>query len=820
MSTSSVDNTIFYQLVLEAQQFIDELARSYGTGLSFNEMMEVMKVKAKETSSELGIDYQVVVDALLKVYAAGKMTNEQLAQLGARSEVNQLRAGLDEANTAGISLASTLRMVEGVIVSMAVFQGIQLIGQMFSDAVKDATDYYQALQNITVAQDALARSGVNITNQQMLDMVNQIHQQWQTISQVDITQAVAQAGLMANEFGLSVSQMQQLANEAAVLHQLDPSKSMAQYVDQLGKALKDGNSLGAVAAQLSITTEETKQKAMEMGLIGENFKGTLSDQVARAANLEIIYERLNPEAQKLTGEIKDGSNALVLGQEASAQWKDMLTALGEPLNNVLNMLKLIVVNIVEAIFDFTRMVQQSILFAEHAVESNQLLQDMLGPANALLQLMTGNVHSAQDFVKALQQGKDLLDAIVSGIATVAVGQPLPDRRNLGGTSAISGINLSNTPPSPGGGDVTGASTIDESKLTSILDSVAKDYQSYYDSVTKDTQAFDLKMQDMQDRYNLDVQKEIQNTNLRMSEEKANYRLKELQQEENFQQKMRELQDRYLLDLEDALRKRDAEAVIKVIERYNMEKDTAQQQENLKIQQDKQNEQLKLQQMKQEEDLRLKQMQQEYDLQKTEAQRAFDLQQAQLKQALDAKLQEEAVKAQQELGLNQSSIDSIYKLFTEYYGPGGKFASTQQGAYTKMIEQSQGFVDQMAAIMQEFAAVLSGFGNVTGGGVGVGATPSPSGGTGNSRTRFAGGGVALAASATDVTFGDAGPELAMFLPLNASHGSPQASVGGGFGGGMGGQATIALSLGPDLEARIVNTTLTHAAISIEKVNAGG
>lgn len=804
-TTNPGSNVLYYELVLEANDFMATLKTAEGQALSFDETMAVMQAQVKKLMEEFGIDAPTAIRVLQQVRGELDLDAaalERLQGLARSAALSQVGRDIEEANFAGISFESTLRMIEGVIVSMAVFQGIQMIVQGLQDAIKNATEYYQALNNITAAQSSLAQAGVNVTNQQMLDIVDQLHQKWQTISQVDITAAVAQAGLMASEYHMSVEQMTQLANEAAILHQLDPSKPMADYVTLLAKAIDGSGSLSINGAQISFHADTLLAKAKELNLVASDYKGALTEQQKLVAGLAIEYDRLNPEAERLA----QNQNSVLGSSEAlSATWKDASTHFGQ------------LFGVVTSTFD--KIITAYLKVQEGQDQWNKLVEFLVSLFAHLDAAIITYVALWQAANEALHGHFDMLSQLPQ-IWDKALASATTYFQNL---FQFGGINMQqNTPTAPAGANQV-APLPDESKITSILDSVAKDYQSYYDSVQKATESFDNRMQDLQDRYNLQVQNEVANVNLRMEQERQNFRLKQLQQEEDFQRKMKDLTARYLLDLEDALRKRDAEAVIKIIERYNLEKTTAQQQETLKQQQDAQSEKLKLEQMKAEENLRLSQMKAEFNLQQTEATRAYNQQLADLRNSLDTKLQEEAVKAQQELGLNTTSIEAIYKLFTTYYGPNGKFAQEQQGAYTKMLEQSQGFVDQMAVIMAQFSAVLNSIGATTTGGTGLfgegqtaGGYGSPAPAKGFSHPRFAGGGMALAASATDVTFGEAGPELAMFLPLNSA-GSPSVSgVGGGGFGGFGGQAMIALALSPDLEARIVSTTLTHAAISIEKV----
>jgi hypothetical protein len=68
----------------------------------------------------------------------------------------------------------------------------------------------------------------------------------------------------------------------------------------------------------------------------------------------------------------------------------------------------------------------------------------------------------------------------------------------------------------------------------------------------------------------------------------------------------------------------------------------------------------------------------------------------------------------------------------------------------------------------------------GNGSGPGATTGP----------FAEGGSVIANTRTTATFGEAGPELAMFIPLRGGRGSVS---GGGFGGGSGGGGDVVVNL---------------------------
>jgi hypothetical protein len=77
-----------------------------------------------------------------------------------------------------------------------------------------------------------------------------------------------------------------------------------------------------------------------------------------------------------------------------------------------------------------------------------------------------------------------------------------------------------------------------------------------------------------------------------------------------------------------------------------------------------------------------------------------------------------------------------------------------------------------------------------------------------------GGTYLATRPTTATFGEAGPEIAQFIPLSKL-GSSNAGASSSFGGGMGAGGTLQLmvDLSPDLEARIIDKSLDNVSAVI-------
>jgi hypothetical protein len=135
------------------------------------------------------------------------------------------------------------------------------------------------------------------------------------------------------------------------------------------------------------------------------------------------------------------------------------------------------------------------------------------------------------------------------------------------------------------------------------------------------------------------------------------------------------------------------------------------------------------------------------------------------------------------------MKNIYSVINAYLGANGYVDSI----YTYII----------ARMAQVYAALGAGMTTTT-------TTPHP-----KTPGPQAAGGSLFANTPTNVTFGEAGPELAMFIPLGSGVASvPSPSISGG--SGSGGSLQLQLLLDPNLEARIVQTSLDNVALSIDRM----
>jgi hypothetical protein len=88
--------------------------------------------------------------------------------------------------------------------------------------------------------------------------------------------------------------------------------------------------------------------------------------------------------------------------------------------------------------------------------------------------------------------------------------------------------------------------------------------------------------------------------------------------------------------------------------------------------------------------------------------------------------------------------------------------------------------------------------------------------GNKDLKFKEGGTLLATRPTRAMFGEGGPELVSFTPLNRIGKNINKVFGGNSGGGVSGQIRIMVDLSPDLEGRIVENSMNSVADVIARV----
>lgn len=105
-----------------------------------------------------------------------------------------------------------------------------------------------------------------------------------------------------------------------------------------------------------------------------------------------------------------------------------------------------------------------------------------------------------------------------------------------------------------------------------MDEIEATYQEAATAAGQAQRDFEDKIAEAQRNYATQLAQSIRQYNIRRAELERKYRLNELQAERKFQEEMRKLREGFLMDLEGALRERDALQVIRLTREYNLQKE--------------------------------------------------------------------------------------------------------------------------------------------------------------------------------------------------------------------------------------------------------
>jgi len=283
-----------------------------------------------------------------------------------------------------------------------------------------------------------------------------------------------------------------------------------------------------------------------------------------------------------------------------------------------------------------------------------------------------------------------------------------------------------------------------------------------------------------------------------------YRDGELKAEKSYQEALLKLREQFLFDLEDALRERDARQVLRLIRQYQMQKNqTARQNETGRQERAKnfQQELADIEAQKQERlallrtelQERLDELEKERAKEEYERKTRWNEEQADLEAQQKEKMDKLVQWLVDEYNLDQAGAEAIAKMLSGYFGSGGVIA--------QLYDQMIAYVLARAAMIAQINAAI--------------ATMSGGGGSHGPPTRKrAKGGLDIVNKPTTLTFGEAGPEAALTVPLTGLQNFRMPA--NSFGGAPEGRIRLEVLLSPDLEARVVDQALSGVAATIDRV----
>jgi hypothetical protein len=690
-------------------------------------------------------------------------------------------------------LSTMLGVFAGGEITAAVTAVISLLGQLVTamgQVVTQGVQMAESLQtnfmNVEVGVNAAIRNGIDISMQQMNDLITQIGDKWKIFTQQDITQGAAILANNLTELGGNfddVSKMMNIAAEAATM----TGKSIASVVTILMQADVAGYSrtLNTTMLGLDFSTKKLDAEAKLLGYGDQTFaqltvqermyvtEGLLIADMADKQG-DITNELTSQNNQQTAAQTKLSQMATVLGNSLAPAW----TAIVQLVDNVASALVIaltFVVDIIDTIW--TGLV---------------LINDVLG----------GN----------FDKMKTDVDYIVNEWKSLFSGQVIQ-----------SDTMAPATPGTPSAADAAQATTdlaTNEKTREKDAETYAQDMEDIETSLERnledDATNHAQKMEDIQTKNQQDIQDAATKFTNDMSDIDTNYNEKRetdyqknadqiAKDESDLQVKLQELKEKALYDVSEDVRTGDASAARQVLRQYQFDKQQA------------------IENGQKTSDDRQTAFQQELsDLDTQEAQEKAKREETYKQQLLDLQTQLAREKEAEDLAYSRKVADDQLKAtrdradkLTKYNQDLADLAAEENAEVAVVQKANDAKMASDDAVTANKAANLQQQAQMAGASSGKLYSSGPPAQIADllRAEGYARGGSFIANSPTAAIFGEGGqPERVTITPLSVGRSNLTATGDGA--GGAGGKLALEILLSENLIANIVENTLGEVSTAIE------
>ena len=825
----------------------------------------------KKLNVVITVDAANAINSLREVTDETKKSKDEFKELGetvdsgaakTSEKVGGLRGAFTKLTDVVKSFGVVGQFVFGNILAMGAVQAFQAVTSALINFSKEiitrGKEMSQVMFTFEVSIRALQRIGLDTTIAGWSKEIDNLKKKFPFFSRKEFIEATTLAALMTREFGFTTEQIARLTEQAVVLAQVT-GKTLTESIRGVIYAIGSGYFESLQRAGINISRQIVAQEALARGYVGSYT--ALSQNVRAMLTYEIIQRNIAAIAEDATKKTETYAGQVEI---LTASWEDLKNLFGEVVtgsDSLLELLKLIndalnsIVKTYEALAEFDVDIFAGLNYFLDIDAKLESIEKFVSIMNTLAIVLNAI---------ALVSKELNLDTVINALSRAAgLGNIINIDRSLGDTEGDQ---------KPKTYSYLGREFKTESEYQEFVDAITEAYEKI-DEVTKDGEEkrLDIEEKALRDRQDLftkhsqkmvdlatDLQsrladietkrlQSIEDTNsdyqyglaeaarqaiYRKEEAERRYREREINAEKRFQEKMRQLRENFLLNLEDAVRERDALQIIRLTRQYNLRKTQMEREDGLsgeersnafaeelrqiEYQRQERIRQLGIEHARKLQEIEL-QAQRERDKAQLEYERRREEEKARYEQdkidrkerkdeqllELDADIQERINKIvaglAQELSLSEAELKQYGALYASYLGPGSQFDATIEYAIQRMHQ-----LTLMAARINLL----------------MGRTTSGWGGPFEPPPGQAEGGTIIANEPTTVTFGEAGAEMATFTPLNRAGvntnqvtGSLPAGVGGGGGGG---KYVVGISLSPGLEGKIVGQALDQAADIIFKL----
>lgn len=817
------------QILLDTKQALQSL-RAWNNSITDGEVkMRLFKELIRSTATQMNGDMKAATASVTKFASALNVNPTAIRSVG-----KDLQDAANAGKTAGdhmenafkrtFTAVNAARIALGALIAMLLFQAIQAVQNFFRAAIEQATKFEDTLYRLQNAERALSMEGVEVTLSGLKKGISDIQKLLPIFSKEDVASLVGTLAVSTKQLGLNEQQILDLAKAIGILNiRSEKQEDIQTTAQHVLSSLLTGNAKGISALGIAFTDNVMRAKAMELGFLeaGEAVS-SLTENEKGITKLNIVLESTGQELAGVNDYLDSNSAKL---QQNKASWNDLLTTVGQ-----------VILPFIPVLTGFFQLINDG--FSAGKVAIIEFLTALGTLAVVGVAVFTGQIRNLEQFTSAFQAAAENIRTSLTNTFFKEVPENAPDwfMRGWGdrikqdaetATDALAAMNNA---------------AEDNEEAQKALDDLDQKLQDIILDAKQAKEDLDLKLgqkqSDLDTDYNrkredaaLDHAQKLEDINLdalqKIEDAKRKAREDEKKQEDDLLQKLKELRERFLLDLEEALHKRDARQVLRLIKEYKLEKQNLLDRKKLDDQQRKDSLAADLEAIEIERKRRIADENVEYK------RRLADL--AQWK----AREQEELAlwyKREQE-DIQRNIEQKIQRLLAGYIAE-EKLHAEHQAAIADIISKYVGYDMAMVERLAQFMATR--FGQIAGMvaqigslnyGFGLGGQTNPfagqysdplSGSTGgrtSSRPRSgrAEGGSILATHPTTAMFGERGPELATFTPINRTGLDAGKIFGDVTGGGVNGTIVVAVDLSPDLEGRIIHRSMDSVANVVSRVN---
>lgn len=807
------------------QSFLSKFVGNYASANGAVAQIDVVKNAIKSLSSQTGASFSQAGSVLQNSFnvpvsqttQAIKKLNTELGNIPAKTQ------GM----IAGINVA---RIALGALVSMFLFQAIQAVTEFFTSAINQARQLEDTLFRLGNAERSLSKAGIEVSMKGLRDGIKEVQKLLPIFSKEDVSQLVGTLAVSTKQLGLNEDQLIDLAKAVGILNiRSEKMEDLSTTAHHVLSSVLTNNAKGISALGIAFTDNSMRAKAMELGFLkaGEAL-ASLSDNEKGLTKLGIIIDSTNEEMASVDEYLRSNTARLM---ENKAAWDDLKATVGQVLLPFIPTVTEFF-NSLEGAFNALKVV---------IIETLALVATFFGTLSALAKVPSGEFSLDQVKQVFTNVGDDVRKDLVNSFFPGGVPDDAPQwfvnkygnmikvqketatalRQGNSEISAEEQKAIQDTEKKIGDAmeDARDKRLDIERDYQRKLEDIARNYSQKLQDIARNTAQ---KTEDANRNYGQKIEDINRDANQKIAEAQEDAHKKELDAEAEFQRKLAELRQSFLFDLEDALHERDARQVLRLIRQYNFDKKNLEDKRKLEQEESTLSLQHKLEDIEIERQQKLEAAKREHEeklaeialyAQRERADAAIANRRALADARLDhqrklqenreylkRKLQDIADAITKEFQLTAAGAQAISSLLGSYFGAGGAVASIFGG-----LQSQLGGLTQVAG-----SGAVSGNGSYQGYGYSGYGYSGYGGG-------FAEGGTLIATRPTKAIFGEKGPEQVSFAPLGRVGRNSNQVFGDKTSAGMGGSISLEVALSPDLEARIVDTTLDGVALHLEKVS---